>query len=343
MTIPGWGNGEFQFYTDDPANASTDGEGNLIISLQETAEDDTRQCWYGPCEYTSARLISWQKNEYEYGRVEARALVPPGPAGLWPAFWMLGTNIDEVGWPQSGEIDIMEYVSKSPDEVFGTIHGPGYSGGSGFGDTLDIPGGVAADYHTFAVEWGPDEIHWYVDGVNYFNATPADVAPNEWVYNQPFFLILNLAIGGNFGGDIAEDMTFPQNLAVDYVRVYQAADTAERFEASFVDNVAGWQQVEIPFAWFQRSADQPVGAPDDGLGLDAVSGYGFGLPDGATGMFMLDQVRLEETIELPAWMGSIVQSTDSDPVIYGSTIAVDVEASNYSGASSDAYPDRAAG
>ena len=120
--IPGWGNGEFQFYTDDPANASTDGDGNLIISLQETPDGDTRQCWYGPCEYTSARLISAQKNEFEYGRIEARVLVPSGPAGLWPAFWMLGTNIGEVGWPQSGEIDIMEYVSRIPER--GVRHHP---------------------------------------------------------------------------------------------------------------------------------------------------------------------------------------------------------------------------
>ncbi len=339
--IPGWGNGEFQFYTDDPANASTDGAGNLIVSLQETPDGDARQCWYGPCDYTSARLISAQKNEFQYGRIEARALVPPGPAGLWPAFWMLGTNIGEVGWPQSGEIDIMEYVSKFPNDIFGTIHGPGYSGGSGFGNTLTFPGGVAGDYHTFAVEWGPDEIHWFVDGVNFHNATPADVAPNAWVYNHPFYLILNLAIGGNFGGAIADDMTFPQNLAVDYVRVYQAADTAERFQASFVDNVAGWQKVEIPFLFFQRSAAQPAGAPDDGLGLTAVNGYGFGLPanGGAplTGMFMLDQVRLEAEIDIPAWVGNIVQTADADPLVYGSTIAIAAEATNYSGAAQEVF------
>ncbi len=335
--IPGWGNGEFQFYTDDPANASTDGAGNLIISLQQTPAGDASQCWYGSCDYTSARLISAQKNEFQYGRIEARALVPPGPAGLWPAFWMLGTNIGEVGWPQSGEIDIMEYVSKFPNEVFGTIHGPGYSGGSGFGNTLNIPGGVAGDYHTFAVEWGPDEIHWFMDGINFHNATPDDVAPNEWVFNQPFYLILNLAIGGNFGGAIAGDMTLPQNLAVDYVRVYQAADTAERFQASFVDNVAGWQKVEMPFAFFHRSADQPAGAPDDGLGLTAVNGYGFGLPANSTGIFMLDQARLEETLELPAWLGDITQSTDADPLVAGSIIAVDAEVANYSGAAYSAF------
>ena len=335
--IPGWGNGEFQFYSDDPANASNDGAGNLILSLQETADGDARQCWYGPCDYTSARLISAQKNEFEYGRIEARALVPPGPAGLWPAFWMLGTNIDEVGWPQSGEIDIMEYVSKFPNDVFGTIHGPGYSGGSGFGATLNLPGGVAGNYHTFAVEWGPDEIHWFVDGVNYHNATPADVAPHEWVYNHPFYLILNLAIGGNFGGPIAEGMTFPQNLAVDYVRVYQAADTAERFQASFVDDVAGWQKVELPFAFFHRSAAQPAGAPDDGLDLTAVHGYGFDLPDGAAGMFRLDQVRLEEELAIPAWLGSISQHTDADPLVTGSTITVAAAATNYSGAAYDAF------
>ena len=297
--IPGWGNGEFQFYTNDASNASTDGAGNLVISVQETAPGDNRQCWYGPCQYTSARLISRNKADFKYGRIEARAKVPSGDAGLWPAFWMLGDNIGEVGWPQSGEIDIMEYVSRIPNEVFGTIHGPGYSGGNGFGNTYTIAGGVANDYHTFAIEWGPDEIHWYVDGVNYHNATPADVAPNEWVYNHPFYLILNMAIGGNFGGAIADSLTFPQDLLVDYVRVYQATDTAERFEASFVDDFVGWKKVELPFAFFQRSTDQPAGAPNDGLGLSAVTGYGFRLPDNSTGSFKLDMVHLYHIYYFP--------------------------------------------
>ncbi|RME12327.1 MAG: glycosyl hydrolase family protein [Ardenticatenia bacterium] len=292
--IPGWGNGEFQFYTDDPANASTDGQGNLVISLQPTDPNNAPLCWYGPCEYTSARLITAQKQAFKYGRIEARIKVPDGPAGLWPAFWMLGTNIGEVGWPQSGEIDIMEYVSRFPNEVFGTIHGPGYSGGAGFGNTYAFTTTVASDYHTFAVEWGPDEIHWYVDGINYHNATPADVAPNEWVFNHPFFLILNMAIGGNFGGDIDPSMTFPQELKVDYIRVYGAADTAERFEAHFVDDTPGWRRVVIPFSQFTRSATQPAGAPNDGLTLSAVSGYGLRMPQNSVGTFRMDWVYLQD-------------------------------------------------
>ena len=292
--IPGWGNGEFQFYTDDPANASTDGQGNLVISLQPTDPNNAPLCWYGPCEYTSARLVTAQKQAFKYGRIEARIKVPDGPAGLWPAFWMLGTNIGEVGWPQSGEIDIMEYVSRFPNEVFGTIHGPGYSGGAGFGNTYAFTTTVASDYHTFAVEWGPDEIHWYVDGINYHNATPADVAPNEWVFNHPFFLILNMAIGGNFGGDIDPSMPFPQELKVDYIRVYGAADTAERFEAHFVDDTPGWRRVVIPFSQFTRSATQPAGAPNDGLTLSAVSGYGLRMPQNSVGTFRMDWVYLQD-------------------------------------------------
>uniref|UniRef100_A0A7C1FGT9 Glycosyl hydrolase family protein n=1 Tax=Caldilinea aerophila TaxID=133453 RepID=A0A7C1FGT9_9CHLR len=296
--IPGWGNGERQFYTNDPLNASTDGQGNLVISLR-SAGADGRLCWYGPCEYTSARLVSARKNEFQYGRIEARIQVPDGPPGLWPAFWMLGANIGEVGWPQSGEIDIMEYVSRFPNDVFGTIHGPGYSGGASFGNTYTFTQPVASNYHVFSVEWGPDEIHWYVDGIRYHSATPADVAPNAWVFNQPFYLLLNMAIGGNFGGTIDPNMTLPQHLKIDYVRVYGAADTAERFEARFVDNFTGWRQVIIPFAHFTRSANQPAGAPNDGLDLTAMSGYGFRIPGNSAGTFRLDQVHLYQVYYYP--------------------------------------------
>jgi hypothetical protein len=230
-------------------------------------------------------------------RLRPHRIAHPGPgrqAGLWPAFWSLGTDIDRVGWPQTGEIDIMEYVSRLPDEIFGTIHGPGYSGGNAYGNTYPIPD-VANGYHTFAVEWQPNLIKWYVDDTLYHSATPADVAPNDWVFNDPVYLLLNLALGGNFGGPLSPGLTFPQKLKVDYVRVYQGPDTAERFEASFLDNFSGWQEVVLPFTAFSRSANQPAGAPDDGLGLGEVWGYGFTLPDGGTtgGSVSLDQVRLE--------------------------------------------------
>ncbi len=291
--IPGWGNDELQYYTDSTDNAATDGNGNLVITAK--AADGSLQCYYGPCKYTSARLLSANKAEFAYGRIESRIQVPPGEDGLWPAFWSLGTDINRVGWPQTGEIDFMEYVSRIPNEVFGTIHGPGYAGGESYGSIRNIPN-VAATYHTFAIDWQPDLIEWYVDGIRYHTASPADVAPNEWVFNDPVFLLLNMAIGGNFGGAVSPDLTFPQAMKVDYVRVYQGPDSAERFEAPFVDNFTGWKQVSVPFTDFTRSVVQPAGAPNDGLGLNQVWGYGFKLPAGSTaGSVMLDQVRLVDT------------------------------------------------
>jgi beta-glucanase (GH16 family) len=287
--IEGWGNSELQYYTDDLANAATDGNGNLVITLREA--DGTQQCFYGTCEYTSARLLSWHKAEFAYGRIESRLLVPNGGNGLWPAFWSLGTDINRNPWPGAGEIDFMEYVSRLPNEIFGTIHGPGYSGGNSFGGIYDFGEPVFNDYHTFTVEWEPNLITWYVDGIQYHQAEPSDV-PGPWVFDKPFFLLLNFAIGGNFGGPVDPDNTYPQTYAVDYVRVYQGLDTAERFEASFTDNFVGWQEVTIPIADFTRSADQPAGAPDDGLGLNEVWGYGLAMPDGnASGQVKLDLAR----------------------------------------------------
>ncbi|MCB8927384.1 MAG: CIA30 family protein [Ardenticatenaceae bacterium] len=304
--IPGWGNAELQYYTDDPANAATDGAGNLVITARD-AEGLT--CYYGPCEYTSARLLSANKVEVAYGRIESRIQVPDGEDGLWPAFWSLGTDINEVDWPQTGEIDFMEYVSRIPDEVFGTIHGPGYSGGQSFGDTYNFPGGVAGSFHTYTIEWQPDLIEWYVDGILFHTATPADVAPNEWVFNDPVFILLNMAIGGNFGGAVSPDLTFPQEMVIDYVRVYQGPDTAERFEATFVDDFTGWQEITVPFTAFSRSAEQPAGAPDDGLTLSDVWGYGFKLPtNSATATAMLDQVRLTAPVE-----ATVTNTDDSGP------------------------------
>jgi len=289
--IPGWGNSELQYYTDSTDNAATDGEGNLVITARE--HGGPLECWYGPCEYTSARLVSKHRAEFAFGRIEAKVQTPEG-AGLWPAFWSLGTDIDEVGWPQTGEIDIMEFVGREPFEVFGTIHGPGYSGGSAFGNTWTFGTPVPDSSHTFVIEWEPGEIRWYVDGISYHTATPADVAPNEWVFDDAIYLLLNVAVGGSFGGPVGEDTTFPQEMTVDYVRVYQGPDTAERFEASFVDDFTGWQQVTVPFAAFARSDEQPVGAPNDGLGVTEVWGYGFAMPKtgSSSGTVKLDQVRL---------------------------------------------------
>ena len=303
----GWGNDERQYYTDDPANAATDGNGNMVLTVRE--DDSGRDCYYGECEYTSARLISWRKAEFAYGRIESRIKVPPGE-GIWPAFWSLGTDIDVVSWPQTGEIDFMEFVGRLPNEIFGTIHGPGYAGGASFGNIYTFDEPVYNDYHTFAVEWEPDLIKWYVDGILYHTATPDDVAPNEWVFNDEVFLLLNVAIGGNFGGAIDPNIELPASMAVDYIRVYQGPDTAERFETAFTDDFSGWQEVTVPFDGFTRSAEQPAGAPDDGLTLTGVRGFGFEVPaDGSS--VMIDQVHLDP-IPLPSEV-TVTTLADSGP------------------------------
>lgn len=216
--IPGWGNNERETYTDSTANAATDGKGNLLITVRKA--DGTQTCYYGPCEYTSARLLTKDRYQIQYGRIEARIRVPGG-VGLWPAFWMLGTDLGQVGWPRSGEIDVMEFVGRRPNEVLGTIHGPGYSGSSGFTKTLDLGKPVAAAFHTFAIDWRPGFIAWSVDGAVYLEARPADVAPNTWVFDKPFFMLLNVAVGGNLGGQVAQETVFPQSMAVDYIRLYE--------------------------------------------------------------------------------------------------------------------------
>lgn len=282
--IPGWGNDELEYYTASPDNAATDGRGNLAITTK--AADGSLLCYYGPCQYTSARLLTKNRFEIAYGRVEARVKVPRG-AGLWPAFWMLGTDIDQVGWPQTGEIDIMEHVGRLPNEVFGTLHGPGYAGGQSYGKYYDLGKPVADDYHTFAVEWQPDKIVWYLDGMPYFTATPDDafLQGKQWVFNHPFYMLLNVAVGGNFGGAVGPDTTFPQQTLVDYVRLYQARPSLVQFRATFRDSFPGWNKVTIPFSAFH-------GAQGKTLDRAAVQRLGFVVPAGLRSPVLLDQVRL---------------------------------------------------
>jgi beta-glucanase (GH16 family) len=293
--IPGWGNNEWETYTNSRDNSALDGEGNLVITAREIAgENSNLVCWYGPCEYSSARLITWHRLEVEYGRVEARLKLPYGQ-GIWPAFWMLGSNIDEVSWPQSGEIDIMENIGREPNIVHGTVHGPGYSGGNSIGEGYELPSGnFADDFHTIAIEWTPEGISWLVDDEAYFTLTPDEIpAGSEWVYDHPFFIILNLAVGGNWPGYPNDTTTFPQTLLVDYVRVYGAPSSAERFEATFEDEFSGWHLVELPFSAFTRSVNQPDNAPDDGLDLSEIWGYRFIMPSNSGDTLYFDQFRFE--------------------------------------------------
>jgi beta-glucanase (GH16 family) len=218
----GWGNQERQYYTSGTANASLDGSGHLVITARAEPANSSLTCWYGSCRYTSARLKTKGLFEQTLGKFEARIRIPRGQ-GIWPAFWMLGNDIDAVGWPKSGEIDIMENIGKEPNAVHGTLHGPGYSGGSGIGGAYTLATETFADdYHVFAVEWSPDEIRWLVDAKEYRRTSTANLPTGAaWVFNHPFFMLLNVAVGGNWPGDPDATSTFPQQMLVDYVRVYQ--------------------------------------------------------------------------------------------------------------------------
>ncbi|WP_336705876.1 glycoside hydrolase family 16 protein [Oerskovia sp. USHLN155] len=217
----GWGNGELQYYTDSPSNASTDGEGHLVVTARRENPGDL-WCHYGRCEYTSARLITADRFTQQYGRFEARIKVPGGQ-GTWPAFWMLGQDIFTTEpWPASGELDVMENVGQEPGTVWGSLHGPGYSGADAIHASYTLPGGeeVADDFHTFTVDWAPDAITWYVDGVEYSRRTPADTGGDPWVFDDPFFLLLNLAVGGDWPGPPDESTPLPARMLVDHVRAY---------------------------------------------------------------------------------------------------------------------------
>lgn len=207
----GWGNNEQQYYTDRPENIVVE-DGMLKITA--------RQELFLGSSYTSARILTKGKFEQKYGRIEARIKMPWGK-GLWPAFWMLGANIDEVSWPQCGEIDIVEYLGNQPTKVLGTVHGPGYSADQSVSKTYTLPNSrFDTDFHIFGIEWGENYINYYVDDVLYNQITPADVE-GEWVFNQPFYIILNMAVGGNLPGSPNTDTSFPQTMLVDYIRVYE--------------------------------------------------------------------------------------------------------------------------
>ncbi|WP_017591361.1 glycoside hydrolase family 16 protein [Nocardiopsis potens] len=207
----GWGNGELQDYTGSRENSALDGAGNLVITARREADGG----------YTSARMTTKDKFEQAYGRFEARIRIPRGQ-GIWPAFWMLGGDFPETPWPDSGEIDVMENVGHEQSTVHGTVHGPGYSGGEGIGGSYPHPtgGAFADDFHVYAVDWAPDSITWSVDGVAYQTVTPADLGGDRWVFDHPFFMILNVAVGGQWPGYPDGTTEFPQRMTVDYVRVY---------------------------------------------------------------------------------------------------------------------------
>ena len=207
-----WGNAQLEYDTDRPENVSLDGEGNLAITA--------RQEPYLGQDYTSGRIKTQNLFERTGGRFEARIRLPRGQ-GLWPAFWLLGADIDEVGWPTCGEIDVMEYRGQEPSVVHGSVHGPGYSAGNAVTRRFYLTDSTFdADFHVFTVVWRGDAIDWYVDGERFQTVTSSDVS-GEWAFDHPFFILLNVAVGGGFVGPPDATTTFPQTMLVDWVRVYE--------------------------------------------------------------------------------------------------------------------------
>ena len=206
----GWGNNELQTYTNNRQNVSIDGKGNLLI---KAIKDNTGK-------YTSARLKTEGLFAQKYGKIEARIKTPTG-TGIGPAFWMLGSNIRSVGWPFCGEIDIMEQKGKYSNINYGTIHGPGYAGGNAISSQYAIQNNrFDNDFYIYGIEWSEHKIDFFVNNYLYKRITPAD-ATGEWVFDQTFFILLNIAVGGNFVGPPNENTPFPGSMTVDYVRVYK--------------------------------------------------------------------------------------------------------------------------
>jgi beta-glucanase (GH16 family) len=213
----GWGNNELETYTSRAQNAHVR-DGNLVITAAKETYTGTDGITR---DYTSARLKTQGLFSQTYGRFEARIKIPQGQ-GLWPAFWMLGNDITTAGWPTCGEIDIMENIGKEPSIVHGSMHGPGYSGGNALTGTYSLASGAFSDdFHIFSIEWEPKVVRFFVDGTLYETHTPNDVPrSSKWVYDHPFFLLLNVAVGGGWPGNPDSSTVFPQTMLVDYVRVY---------------------------------------------------------------------------------------------------------------------------
>lgn len=204
----GWGNQELENYTNSRENSFLDGEGHLVIRAIKTETG-----------YTSARMKTQGHYAVKYGRVAARLKLPKGQ-GIWPAFWMLGDDVATAGWPKCGEIDVMEFIGKTPGTAYFTLHGPGYSGGGGLSKSAPVP--APEGFHTYGIEWAPESITFLLDDQPVRTLTPKDLpAGTKWVYDHPHFLLLNLAVGGGWPGNPDATTVFPQDYVIDWVRVWQ--------------------------------------------------------------------------------------------------------------------------
>jgi beta-glucanase (GH16 family) len=208
----GWGNHELEYYRQENASLLN---GYLIIEARKES--------FGGFDYTSSRMVTKGKKEFTFGRIDIRAALPSGQ-GMWPALWMLGANIDQVSWPACGELDIMEVLGQQPDKLYGTAHfGVDYMHHLQSGDATTLTSGddFHKQFHVFSLDWQQDHIRWYVDDVLYHEITPASIAPANWPFNLPAFFIFNVAVGGDWPGGPGGATTFPNQMIVDYVRVFQ--------------------------------------------------------------------------------------------------------------------------
>jgi beta-glucanase (GH16 family) len=220
----GWGNNEREYYTaGNNAFIQYDAAAGSNVLVLEARRDNPANynCWYGRCEYTSSRMNTAGKRTFQYGRIEARLKLPQ-TQGIWPAFWLLGNDIGTAGWPACGELDVMEHVGFEPNVTHGAMHGPNYSGNTPFSGTNYLGESVSANYHVYAIEWNSTSVRWFVDGVQFYSVTKSQVQGyGNWVFDHPMFLLLNVAVGGNWPGNPDGSSVFPQRMYVDYVRVYQ--------------------------------------------------------------------------------------------------------------------------
>ncbi len=215
----GWGNLERQWY--DDKISTTDGSGSYVIKATTTGAG-VNNCYYkAPCEWLSTKLVTKDKVGFKYGRIEARIKGPAGK-GTWGAFWLLGANIDDRGWPGCGEIDVTELLGNTPTTNLGYTHGP-LSGGGGRGDRVEMDTPHASEYHTYAVDWLPDQIRYYLDGVPFVTVDKHD---NDWVFDHEFYIIINLAMGGILGGEIDSKLN-NSSMAFDYIKVYSINGVGE--------------------------------------------------------------------------------------------------------------------
>ncbi len=204
-SICGWGNNEKQIYTNSNHTVSN---GMLTIEIKKENEN-----------YTSTRITTAKKKEFQYGRIVARAKIPVGK-GIWPAFWMLGSNIKEIGWPKCGEIDILEYVGREPHMAYTSLHTQD-SHGNTINTKKTTISNIEEGFHLYAIDWTKDKIVFLIDDKEVYTFQPAPKNENTWPFNQPFYIIVNAAVGGNFGGHEIDDTIFPQKFEIDYIRVYQ--------------------------------------------------------------------------------------------------------------------------